>query len=123
MRWPRGAADTNFLREARIKSGLAWSTPRHMRVTMEGRVTEQTNRLNMNRRRALQCMAWGGTGVLWTVTGGVPRTLGLIGDAAAAEVAKGQLTFVQISDTHLGFKQPANPNPAVTLGEVIDKIK
>ena len=35
---------------------------------------------------------------------------------------KGELTFVQISDTHLGFHQPANPNPAATLGEAIAKI-
>ena len=35
---------------------------------------------------------------------------------------KGELTFVQISDTHLGFKQAANPNPAATLGEAIAKI-
>ena len=30
---------------------------------------------------------------------------------------------MQISDTHLGFKQAANPDPAATLGEVIAKIK
>src|SRR5207244_10118848 len=55
--------------------------------------------------------------------GGVPRTLGLIGRASAAEVPKGQLTFVQISDTHLGFKQAANPDPAARLGEAIARIK
>ena len=78
--------------------------------------------VNLARRRALQCMAWAGTGVVWTIGGGVPRTLGLLGEARAAEVPKGQLTFVQISDTHLGFKQAANPDPAATLGEVIAKI-
>ena len=35
---------------------------------------------------------------------------------------KDELTFVQISDTHLGFHQAANPNPAATLGEAIAKI-
>ncbi len=79
--------------------------------------------IEFSRRRAMQCMAWAGTGVLWAVAGGVPRTLGLIGDASAAEAAKGQLTFVQISDSHIGFKLPANPNPAGTLGECIAKIK
>lgn len=78
-------------------------------------------RVVANRRRVLQCMAWAGTGVLWTVSGGVPRTLGLIGEAAGAE-AKGGLHFVQISDTHLGFKQAANPDPGATLGEAITKI-
>ena len=76
-----------------------------------------------SRRSLLKCMAWAGTGVVWGLSGGVPRTLGLIGDAAAAEVAKGQLTFVQISDSHIGFHVDPNPNPAATLGECIDKIK
>jgi 3',5'-cyclic AMP phosphodiesterase CpdA len=71
----------------------------------------------------LKCMSWAGAGVLWTVTGGVPRTLGLVGKAEAAEPSKGALNFVQISDSHIGFKQPANPNPAATLGEAIAKIK
>ena len=39
----------------------------------------------LNRRGLLKCMAWTGTGVVWTLSGGVPRTLGLIGGAAAAE--------------------------------------
>jgi 3',5'-cyclic AMP phosphodiesterase CpdA len=75
-----------------------------------------------SRRRLLQCMAWAGTGVLWTVSGGVPRTVGLLGEAQAADVPKGQLTFVQISDTHLGFKQAANPDPGGTLTEVVARI-
>jgi 3',5'-cyclic-AMP phosphodiesterase len=77
----------------------------------------------VSRRGLLKCMAWAGTGVVWTVAGGVPRTIGLVGDAAAAEAMKDEFTFVQISDTHLGFHQPANPNPAATLGEAIAKIK
>ena len=76
-----------------------------------------------SRRGFMKCMAWGGTGVVWALSGGVPRTLGLIGEAAAAEAAKGQLTFVQISDSHIGFKLPVNPDPAATLGEAIAKIK
>src|SRR6476660_9661171 len=91
-----------------------------MPMTEETTVKED---VNLARRRALQCMAWAGTGVVWTIGGGVPRTLGLLGEAHAADVPKGQLTFVQISDTHLGFKQAANPDPAATLGEVIGKIK
>jgi hypothetical protein len=48
---------------------------------------------------------------------------GLISDAAAAEAAKGELTFVQISDSHIGFHLPPNPDPTATLTEAIDKIK
>lgn len=78
---------------------------------------------DVNRRGLLKCMAWAGTGVLWAVSGGIPRRLGPIGSASATAFTNNELTFVQISDTHLGFHQPANPNPAATLGEAIAKIK
>jgi 3',5'-cyclic AMP phosphodiesterase CpdA len=77
----------------------------------------------INRRGVLQCLGWTGTGVVWSLSGGVPRTLGLIGTAAAAEAKAGELTFVQISDSHIGFHLPPNPDPAGTLGEAIAKIK
>jgi Icc protein len=77
----------------------------------------------MNRRGLLKCMAWTGTGVVWTLSGGVPRTLGLMGGAAAAEAPQGALTFVQISDSHIGFHLPPNPDPSATLTEAINKIK
>jgi 3',5'-cyclic-AMP phosphodiesterase len=77
----------------------------------------------LERRGLLKCMAWTGTGVVWTLTGGVPRTIGLLGSAAAAEMAPGALSFVQISDSHIGFHLPPNPDPTGTLGEAIAKIK
>jgi 3',5'-cyclic AMP phosphodiesterase CpdA len=73
-----------------------------------------------NRRKVLECMTWVGTGVLWTISGGVPRSLGLIGEAQANEAAG--LTFLQISDSHVGFDKPANPNALGTLEEAIGKI-
>ena len=75
----------------------------------------------VSRRRVLECMTWAGTGVLWTMTGGVPRSLGIIGEAAAQE-ARG-LTFLQISDSHIGFdfKTPY-PNSVGTLDEAIAKV-
>jgi 3',5'-cyclic AMP phosphodiesterase CpdA len=74
-----------------------------------------------SRRKVLECMTWGGTGVLWTISGGVPYSLGLIGEAKA-EGATG-LTFLQISDSHMGFDKPANPNVASTLEAAIGQIK
>jgi Calcineurin-like phosphoesterase len=74
-----------------------------------------------NRRKVLECMTWAGTGLLWTVSGGVPRSLGLVDQAMAAE-APG-LTFLQISDSHMGFDKPANPNIKGTLEEAIGRIK
>jgi len=66
----------------------------------------------MNRRGLLKCMGWAGTGVVWGLSGGVPRTLGLIGEASAAEVKQGGLTFVQISDSHIGFHLAPTPTRA-----------
>jgi 3',5'-cyclic AMP phosphodiesterase CpdA len=51
----------------------------------------------------------------------VPHSLGLV-DAAQAAEAKG-LTFLQISDSHMGFDKPANPNAKGTLEEAIAHIK
>ena len=74
----------------------------------------------MNRRGFLECMAWVGTGVVWTATGGVFASRVLpVGEAAADD---GSFSFVQISDTHIGFKGEANKDAAVTLQQVIDKI-
>ena len=76
----------------------------------------------VNRRKVLECMTWVGTGVLWTVAGGVPRSLGIIDEAMAQ--GAGGLTFLQISDSHIGFdfKTPY-PNALGTLTECIGKIK
>jgi 3',5'-cyclic AMP phosphodiesterase CpdA len=80
------------------------------------------NQGGITRRQALECMIWAGTGVLWTVAGGVPRSLSLLDRAEAAEAAKG-FTFVQISDSHVGFNKPANPHALDTLKEAIDHVK
>lgn len=73
-----------------------------------------------NRRTVLKCMAWAGTGVVWTVGGGVPRSVGLIGEASAA-TPEG-FTFVQISDSHIGFNKEANTDPGATLRAAIDAV-
>ena len=75
----------------------------------------------INRRKVLECMTWAGTGILWTVTGGVPHSLGIIAEAEAQAAAG--LSFLQISDSHVGFDKPANPNALGTLEEAINKVK
>jgi 3',5'-cyclic-AMP phosphodiesterase len=76
----------------------------------------------IDRRQTLECMLWAGTGMFWVFGGGVPRSFGL-GSAAAAELAKSSFTFLQISDSHIGFDKPVNPNPLNTLQDAIAKIK
>ena len=74
----------------------------------------------IGRRGMLKCMAWAGTGVLWTVSGGVASSV-LVGGAQAASA--GAFSFVQISDTHVGFNKAANPDPIATLHEAIAHVK
>ena len=81
---------------------------------------DHDHREGPSRRKVLECMTWVGTGVLWTVAGGVPHSLGIIDQALAAEPR--DFTFLQISDSHMGFDKPANPNAKGTLEEAIGLI-
>ena len=76
-----------------------------------------------SRRKVLECMTWAGTGVLWTLSGGVPRSLGLVDAARAAEQQASGLAFLQISDSHVGFDKPVNPDAIGTLEEAVNRIK
>src|SRR3989440_1961916 len=73
----------------------------------------------IDRRGFLKCMAWAGTGMLWTMSGGV-LTSKVLG-AVAAEAA-GDFSFVQISDSHIGFNKEANKDVIGTLQKAISKI-
>jgi len=74
----------------------------------------------MDRRGFLECMAWVGTGVVWTASAGVFSSRVL--PAEAAEAAKGSFSFVQVSDSHVGFKGEANQDAAATLQQAVAKI-
>jgi hypothetical protein len=71
------------------------------------------------RRAALECMLWAGTAVVWTVAGGIPRAR-LLGSAQAAEES---FSFVQISDSHIGFAKDPNMDVPGTLAEAIAQIR
>lgn len=80
---------------------------------------------SMSRRRAMACLAWAGAGILWTIEGGVPRGVSLGGAPASAAEGPSSvaLSFVQISDSHIGFNKAPNPDPAATLQSAIDRIR
>jgi 3',5'-cyclic AMP phosphodiesterase CpdA len=71
-----------------------------------------------SRRRALKCLGFGSAGTLFVLTGGIlsPLDLAL---AAERKPASGTALFLQISDTHIGFNQAANPDVAGTLTKTI----
>src|ERR1700690_1993256 len=78
------------------------------------------NHDGVNRRGFLKCMAWAGTGALCVLQGGVLKSFSL-SDAAHKRV-QGDLSFVQISDSHMGFNKPANPDVVATLQTAVNKI-
>jgi 3',5'-cyclic-AMP phosphodiesterase len=76
----------------------------------------------IDRRGFLKCMAWAGTGALCVMQGGVLKSYALNRLPDPRKMA-GELSFVQISDSHMGFNKPANPDVAATLQAAVDKIK
>ena len=71
----------------------------------------------MKRGSFLEHVAWTGAGIAYTL--GVS---GLLEGRAVAGNAIERVEFVQISDSHIGFHQPANPDVAGTLEAAIDAI-
>jgi 3',5'-cyclic-AMP phosphodiesterase len=74
-----------------------------------------------DRRDALKCMAWAGTGALYTLSGGIARSA-MLGEGAGKAMA-GDFTFLQISDSHIGFNKAANPDAKATFREAVEKIR
>jgi 3',5'-cyclic-AMP phosphodiesterase len=76
----------------------------------------------IDRRGFLDCMAWAGTGMAWTVAGGVLSSRA-VGQMPTHKIGGDVgFTFVQISDTHIGFNKPANTDVTATLQQAISKI-
>jgi len=65
-------------------------------------------------------MAWAGTGMVWTVSGGILASKGLSQQPASASGTG--FSFVQISDSHIGFNKDANKDVTGTLEEAIRRI-
>jgi 3',5'-cyclic-AMP phosphodiesterase len=72
----------------------------------------------VSRRGFMQCLAWAGSGVLWTVTGGVLSSCSL----SSQSTGSGSFSFAQISDTHVGFSGAANRDAMATLAESIARV-
>ena len=84
----------------------------------------------IDRAGFIKCMAWAGTGVLWMLAGGTLKSYGMsqLLDKDTGKLKPGislpkaDFSFVQISDSHIGFNKPANPDVMGTLQAAIDKI-
>ncbi len=80
------------------------------------------NHDGIDRRGFLKCMAWAGTGAFCVINGGVLKSYSLSALPIGSQEYKGELSFVQISDSHMGFDKAANPDVVGTLKAAIDKI-
>jgi 3',5'-cyclic AMP phosphodiesterase CpdA len=96
---------------------------------MEDRMPHQPAGDGINRRGFLKCMAWAGTGLVWTVSAGIlgcrqvgPEDKNGKEAGAAERPATAGFSFVQISDSHIGFSRPPNTDVAATLQEAVNRI-
>ena len=77
----------------------------------------------VDRRGFLECMAWAGTGLVWVAAGGILSSRALSQAAAADAAPAAGFSFVQISDTHIGFKGEANKDALGTFEQALARIK
>ena len=89
-----------------------------------GLIEHDHNHDGIDRRGFLKCMAWAGTGAYCLMEGGVLKSFafGSQKESSGKGHKKGELTFAQISDSHMGFNKPANPDVVSTLQAAVDKI-
>ena len=106
------------MREPLVDAGV-----KEKRSTMSDLILHDHNHDGIDRRGFLKCMAWAGTGAVFMLNGGVLQSFGL-SQMANGDVKgmKGQLSFVQISDSHIGFNKAANTDVVGTLQAAIEKI-
>jgi 3',5'-cyclic-AMP phosphodiesterase len=83
---------------------------------------QDLNNDGVDRRGFLKCMAWAGSGLVWTFSGGIPVSRAFAKDKDITSGKGADFSFVQISDSHIGFNKPANPDVTATLQVAINKI-
>jgi Icc protein len=94
-----------------------------VRVRKKDEIEVDHNHDGIDRRGFLKCMAWAGTGTLCVMRGGVLKSFALSGFSEQDTTpVKGELSFAQISDSHMGFNKPANTDVVSTLKAAVDKI-
>ncbi|MBV8363679.1 MAG: metallophosphoesterase [Candidatus Eremiobacteraeota bacterium] len=69
----------------------------------------------MKRKEFIEHVGWTGAGIAWTLSAAGTLT-------AAADALGSGLTFIQISDSHIGFRRPENPDVIGTLRKTVDAI-
>jgi Icc protein len=103
--------------------GDVCSLEKKMAGNTKDEILHDHNHDGIDRRGFLKCMAWAGTGAFCVMQGGVLKSYSMSRMAEMnPENMRGELSFVQISDSHMGFNKAANPDVAATLKAAVDKI-
>lgn len=94
-----------------------------MRQRTNNELVVDHNDDGINRRGFLKCMAWAGTGTLCVMQGGVLRSVALNRWQELEQPRESsELSFAQISDSHMGFNKPANTDVVSTLKAAVQKV-
>jgi 3',5'-cyclic-AMP phosphodiesterase len=96
---------------------------KHQTISMSQFINSNHQEDGIDRRGFLKCMAWAGTGVVFTMTGGVAASRLLGAEVKGAQQAAADFSFVQISDSHIGFNKEANKDVVGTMRAAVAKIK
>ncbi len=88
---------------------------------MKDRIIHDHHRDGIDRRGFLKCMAWVGTGVVYSVSGGILQSQTL-SQPGVVQPANGSFRFAQISDSHIGFKHEPNKDVTATLREAVERL-
>src|SRR5581483_3059760 len=110
------------IREAsiRLPSSLREGLPETRRFPMANEERQPEHHDGIDRRGMLKCMAWVGTGLLWSMKGGLPAAR--IFGRETALAGPNDFSFVQISDSHIGFSKEPNKDVVGTLRDVVARI-
>ena len=94
-----------------------------MSILKSRKLIHDHNHDGIDRRGLLECMAWAGTGAFCVMSGGVLKSFSMsaLGGLHPSKLT-GELSFAQISDSHMGFNKPANPDVTATLQAAVDKL-
>src|SRR5256885_1657095 len=81
--------------------------------------TDESND-GIDRRGFLKCMAWAGAGMVWAMKGGILKSQAFGADMAAMDNA--DFTFVQVSDSHIGFNKGVYSDVVGTFQQTVDRV-
>jgi 3',5'-cyclic-AMP phosphodiesterase len=114
----------SFVEEDRVKE-IDMNQDNDKQIALETGESTMIAGDGIDRRNFLRCMAWAGSGLIWSMVAGVPASRLLADTPSSAGTKAGKIedfSFVQISDSHIGFNKAANQNVTGTLKKAIDKI-